>query len=152
MAKEVNKKGGGEIDEQFLISMMAKEEPTSAATTKAAKEDLPEETSPKEAKGSPRKENDNVSENRNEPESKKKKARQADYETLFLKNSEETARYGKTIYIRKEFHERVQRIVQVLGDNEISLYSYIDNVLLHHFDTFQNEIREGYEKKQKPII
>lgn len=152
MAKEANKKNGGKIDEEFLISMMAKEERTSNVTAKTARESVPEEISPKETENFPRKENNDVPESRHEPENKKKKSRQADYEALFLKSSEETARYGKTIYIRKEFHERVQRIVQVLGDNEISLYSYIDNVLSHHFDTFQHEIREGYERKQKPII
>lgn len=137
--------GHKEIDEEYLIAMMAKEEPPTPSI-----KHLPVETNenPQIATEPKREENDP----RKESESRKRKPRQTDYESLFLKNSEETARYGKTIYIRREFHERTQRIVQTLGDNQVSLYSYIDNVLVHHFEMYQDEIREGYEKKQKPIF
>lgn len=140
--KEKNKEA---IDEQYLISMMAKEEPTPAIPPASRQE----ETEPEE------KETEAVlsRNNRDEAEGRKKKKQPTgDYEELFLKGSEETARYGKTIYIRKEFHERIQRICQVIGENQVSLYSYIDNVLLHHFESYKEDIRDGYERKQKPII
>lgn len=140
--KEKNKEV---IDEQYLISMMAKEEPTPVIRPA----NPPEETDPEEKKveAAYSRNNRDGAEGR-----KKKKQPVGDYEELFLKSSEETARYGKTIYIRKEFHERIQRICQVIGDNQVSLYSYIDNVLSHHFESYKEEIREGYERKQKPII
>ena len=51
---------------------------------------------------------------------------------------------GKTVYIRKEYHERIQLILRVIGKDEVSLFSYIDNVLAHHFDTYQEEIKKRY--------
>lgn len=127
MKKET--KGKETIDEQYLIAMMAKENP--------------EETE----KAVPAKNEKEVTEPR-----KKRNRTSGDFDELFLRNSEETARLGKTIYIRKEFHERIQRICQTLGENQISLYSYIDNVLTHHFETYRDEIQERYEQKQKPIF
>ena len=42
-------------------------------------------------------------------------------------------------------------IVQVIGKNELALYSYLDNVLEQHFATYQEEISELY-KKRNPIF
>ena len=52
----------------------------------------------------------------------------------------------------KEFHERITRIVQVIGKNELSLYSYLDNVLEQHFATYQEEISELYKKRNSDIF
>jgi hypothetical protein len=70
-----------------------------------------------------------------------------DYVASFIKESNMVARTGKTVYIRKEFHDRIMKIVQVIGDNEVSLFSYIDNVLVHHFENFQEEISQAYKQK-----
>ena len=75
------------------------------------------------------------------------KQSEQDYETLFIKESNITARLGKTVYVRKEFHERMMKIVHVIGENEISLSSYIDNVLAHHFESFQDDIMKSYKHK-----
>ena len=32
------------------------------------------------------------------------------------------------------------------GENEVTIFSYIDNVLEHHFETFQDDISELYKK------
>lgn len=56
------------------------------------------------------------------------------------------ARIGKTVYVRKEYHERIQLILRVIGKDEVSLFSYIDNVLAHHFDMFQEDIKRLYEQ------
>jgi hypothetical protein len=70
-----------------------------------------------------------------------------DYMSLFIRESGVTARLGKTVYIRKEFHDRIQKIIQVVGDNEVSLFSYIDNVLMHHFDNFHEDISQAYRQR-----
>jgi hypothetical protein len=70
-----------------------------------------------------------------------------DYVASFIKESNTVARQGKTVYVRKEFHERIQKIVQVIGNNEVSLFSYIDNVLVHHFENFQEDISLAYKQK-----
>ena len=83
--------------------------------------------------------------------SKGKESRKS-YEDLFIKKSDITARLGKTVYIRKEFHDRILKIVQVIGENEVSLFSYIDNMIAHHFDMFQDDIVRSYNSKNSNSI
>ena len=61
-------------------------------------------------------------------------------------------RLGKTIYLRKEFHERIQRIVQTIGGNRVSLFSYVDNVLEKHFADWQGDIEREYEQRNTGIF
>lgn len=75
-----------------------------------------------------------------------------DYETLFIRPAPSTTRSGKAVYIRKEFHDRIMRIVQNIGYNELSLFSYIDNVLEHHFNTYQDDISDLYRKRRPDDI
>ena len=85
-------------------------------------------------------------------EESRRKRKTQDYETLFIKEVNITARLGKTVYIRKEFHDRILKIVQVIGENEVSLFSYIDNIIAHHFDSFQDEIVRIYNSKNNNIF
>jgi len=85
-------------------------------------------------------------------DTRRRKGKGADYESLFIRHAPSNTRSGKTVYIRKEFHERITRIVQVIGKNEVSLYSYLDNVLEHHFATYQEEISELYRKRNDDIF
>ena len=72
------------------------------------------------------------------------KAMKKSYRTRFLKEA--------TVYIRKEYHERIQLILRVIGKDEVSLFSYIDNVLAHHFETYQAEITELYNEHNRSIF
>ena len=85
-------------------------------------------------------------------EGRRRRGKGQDYERLFIRNASSNTRSGKTVYIRKEFHERITRIVQVIGKNELSLYSYLDNVLEQHFATYQEEISELYKKRNSDIF
>ena len=80
-------------------------------------------------------------------EDSRRKRKSQDYESLFICESAVTARLGKTVYIRKEYHDRILKIIQVIGGNEISLFSYIDNMITHHFDSFQEDITSAYKSK-----
>lgn len=82
----------------------------------------------------------------------KAQAEAEDYEALFIRTAPTTTRSGKAVYIRKEFHDRIMRIVQNIGFNELSLFSYIDNVLEHHFNTYQDDISELYRKRRPEDI
>ena len=64
----------------------------------------------------------------------------SNYERLFLLPVKTSALHGKAIYVRPEFHQRIQRIVRLLDNDKISMYSYLDRVLEHHFATFDDEI------------
>lgn len=64
----------------------------------------------------------------------------SNYEHLFLQPVKTAALHGKAIYVRPEFHQRIQRLVRLVGDDKISMYSYLDRVLEHHFASFDEEI------------
>ena len=74
------------------------------------------------------------------------------YSTSFMKAANFTARQGKQVCIRKDYHDRILKITQVVGKNEVSIASYMDNVLAHHFATFQGEITELYDKRKDESI
>jgi len=145
MAKKINL---DEIDESFIIASVKKDKSSipenperllQPAFAKAVETVGQIETQPVEIEqpvlpGQPKEEN-------------KRKRKMQDYESLFIRESGVTARLGKTVYIRKEFHDRILKIVQVVGGNEVSLFSYIDNVLAHHFDNFQEDISQVYKQR-----
>ena len=58
---------------------------------------------------------------------------------------------GKTAYIRKGYHERIQRIVQVIGKNRLTLSVYVDRVLEQHFREYEEVIRRLYKKNYEDI-
>lgn len=80
-------------------------------------------------------------------EENRRRSKGADYESLFFKEAQVKTRSGSVVYIRKEYHKRMMKIVRVIGEDEISLFSYLDNVLKHHFDTFQEDITRLYKEK-----
>jgi hypothetical protein len=85
-------------------------------------------------------------------ESKRRKNKAQEYETLFFKDAAIKTRSGKVVYIRKEYHDRILKIVRVIGENEFSLFGYLDNILEHHFNTYQDEITELYRKKNTDVF
>ena len=76
---------------------------------------------------------------------RRSKDREQEYLAAFHKEVDIPARIGKTVYIRKEYHERIQRILRIIAKDEVSLFSYIDNVLTYHFEHFGEEIKKLYE-------
>jgi traB len=68
------------------------------------------------------------------------------YKSSFFKEADIPARMGKTIYLRAEYHERIQRILRIIGKDKVSLFSYVDNVLEEHFKNYENEIRKLYDR------
>lgn len=123
-----------EIDEQYLISMMA---------GGVQKEGLTHDS--KQPTGIEQKQ-----EPKSKPKAKSKSS--SNYEEQFLRNKNGSARSGKVVYIRSEFHERLSRIVQVIGKDKISIYEYMDNLLEHHFNEFGNDITQSFNDKYKPIL
>jgi len=86
-------------------------------------------------------------------ENRRRRGKPQDYESLFIREAGGiTAREGKTVYIRKQYHDRILKIVRVIGGNDLSLFSYLDNVLEHHFALFQQEITTLYNKKNEGIF
>jgi len=84
--------------------------------------------------------------------SRTKRANEADYESIFFKKPDTNARDGKTVYIRPDFHEKLSRIVQVIGEDKITIYAYLDNLLDYHFQEFGEQITKNFNDKYKPIL
>lgn len=74
------------------------------------------------------------------------------YGSQFLKRQTMNRRGDKTIYVRQEYHERLSRIVQVIGGGNIPLYAYLDNILKQHFELFGEDIIKDFDKMNKPLF
>lgn len=87
------------------------------------------------------------------PDGKRKRNRQAaDYDTAFLKGMDIPARYGKPVYVRREYHERIAKISLMLTGGKVSLSAYIDNVLAQHFEQYREEIEAAYAGKLETLF
>ncbi|WP_245935838.1 DUF3408 domain-containing protein [Sphingobacterium athyrii] len=74
------------------------------------------------------------------------------YEKMFLGRKNMDKRGERSIYLRAEYHERLTRIVQIIGGDKIPLYAYLDNILSHHFDLFEKRLTEEFAAKCKPLF
>lgn len=79
----------------------------------------------------------------------KRKCTWQEYEREFVRESGVTARRGRQVYVRAEYHERIMKIIQVIGGSGISMASYIDNVLTAHFEEHGGNIAESFNRHLK---
>ncbi len=128
-----------EINEEELMAMMA--QPFSV--------DKMTNTEPKEEQ-EPKKKAQRTE--KPTPKHPKKEDEQLSYKELFLTRNNWTARTGKTIYIRQEHHERLSRIISVIGKSELSVSDFVDRLLDYHFIEFENEIKKQFKENYKPIL
>lgn len=71
------------------------------------------------------------------------------YQSAYIKKTDApAARFGKSLYIRKEHHERISQIVSVIGQGKITLYEYVDNVLNEHFKKYHEKIVDSFNEKR----
>ena len=80
------------------------------------------------------------------------KCSEKDYERLFIREPEVKAREGKMAYVRPEYHDRIMRIIRVIGHDRLTLSAYIDHVLTQHFDQCEDAIRSLYAKNYNPVF
>lgn len=131
------------IDEELLMRMMAGEAEKPQETGTGEPETEKEVTA---AKGEPSP-TEKAPEGKT-AEGKRRKAKQAaDYDGTFLKGMDIPARYGKPVYVRREYHERISKISVMLTGGKVSLSAYIDNVLAQHFEQYREEIEAAYAGK-----
>lgn len=78
---------------------------------------------------------------------------QSSYESLFLEGRNISGSQGKVVYIHPDFHRRITRIIQIVGDDKISLFTYLHHILEHHFKLFEKEITADFNRKNnEPIL
>ena len=120
------------VDEDYLMNVIGGDE--AAATPKNnQQQEVPKEPKPRE-------------------KARNSSSKKADYEETFLINRFPSGRNGKVVYIRPEYHERLLRIVQLTRDERTTLYSYIDNILEHHFREYGDDITNYFNEHFKPIL
>ena len=85
-------------------------------------------------------------------EPRRRRSKGQDYESLFIHNSVSDTRNSNTAYRRRDLHKRLMCIVQVVGDNKVTLYSYLNNILEHHFLMYQEDIEPLYKKHHTDIF
>lgn len=149
MEKDIKRKVTPDINEELMMNLMVDgikkdgiqlpPEPVKEQEKEAAKDEVKQEEL---QQGKP------VQRERN----RTKKNLDGSYGEHFLRTHSMTKRGDKSIYIRQEYHERLSRIVQVIGKDEIPLYAYLDNILEHHFELFEKAITDDFNEKFKPIF
>lgn len=137
------------IDEELLMRMMAGETEKPQGNGDAPGTEEPEQETEKGETAVPA---NNVAIEK-APDGKRRKAKQAvDYDTTFLKGMDIPARYGKPVYVRCEYHERIAKISMMLTGGKVSLSAYIDNVLAQHFEQYREEIEAAYAGKMEKLF
>lgn len=83
-------------------------------------------------------------------EAPRRKKQNADYGSTFLQRNEIKTR--QCVYISREMHNKVSKIVNVIADKEITVGGYIDSVLAQHMEQHKDEINELYRKQRDDLI
>ena len=82
------------------------------------------------------------------PTSRRRKGGTGDYRETYFQKVELADR--QPLYVSRTTHEKLMRIVT--GGRKVTVSSYVENILLRHFEQFQDEINALYESNfQKPI-
>lgn len=134
MQKDNQKPNRPVVDEKYMMSIMAGEAKEQATPQQESAQDPVDNPVQKPEK------------------TKQRKSQEPDYEKTFFKRIDTNARDGKPVYIQPEFHERLTRIVQIIGGDKLTIYTYLNNVLEYHFQEFAEQITESFHKKYKPIL
>ena len=81
---------------------------------------------------------------------RRKKTVSGDYRETYFARVDLTDR--QPLYVSRTTHEKLMKIVTVIGGRKATVSSYVENILLRHFDQYQDEINELYESKfEKPF-
>ena len=83
-------------------------------------------------------------------EATRKKKQNAGYDSVFLQRNEIKTR--QCVYISREVHTKISKIVNVIADKEVTVGGYIDTVLAQHLELHKDEINELYKKQREDLI
>lgn len=136
-----------EVDEDLLKGMMTSDIPlygrdTEPAPKKAATAE------PENISDAPATERE-VSEQPKSVRNRRKKESGSDYRELFLVNTPSPNR--SQTYINRDIYERIKRFLPLIAP-EVSIASYISNILGDHIERHWEEINEMYSRElSKPL-
>ncbi len=135
MAKKENRT----IDENFMKEIISQGLPM-----KSKKEPSKEKTgSPTVIVQEQTKKNETATDNHS-------KSNQTDYESRFLQKMELPDR--RSVYVSNNTHEKLTRIVALLGNGRATVSSYVEAILQNHFEAHKDEINELYTQSLKDLL
>jgi len=82
------------------------------------------------------------SEMENTKTQKKKRNPKPNFAEIFLKEAKIKDR--RQIYISKEAYDKISGYLKYIGKGNVSLVSYVDNILFNHMDEYKDTINELY--------
>ena len=145
MAKQMG--GKPQIDEDFMKELISQGLPVKKQETPLVAEipDTPTNVPEQEQKPETAKEEKAAKE-----PARRKKIVSGDYRETYFGRVDLTDR--QPLYVSRTTHEKLMKIVTVIGGRKATVSSYVENILLRHFDQYQHEINELYESKfEKPF-
>ena len=71
------------------------------------------------------------------------------YVGKFMTDAGFTARLGRQVSISEETHERVMKFVKVVGKGQVSVASFIENIVNEHFAIHAAEIKAAFDEGLK---
>ena len=80
----------------------------------------------------------------------KRMVAKGDYESLFICRN--TLKNRKTIYIAKELQDTLAEIVMSMRNRDMTIGIYVENIILHHLDTYKDEINRLAEMKFRKLL
>ena len=144
------KQSGGkpQIDEDFMKEIISQGLPVKKQETPSVMVDTPEKPDDK-AETVDKVETAKEEKAVKEP-ARRKKNTPGDYRETYFQKVELADR--QPLYVSRTTHEKLMRIVTVIGGRKVTVSSYVENILLRHFEQYQDEINTLYESHfQKPV-
>ncbi len=152
------KQSGGkpQIDEDFMKEIISQglpvkkqETPSVTVETEVKTEVETPESSENSTEQEPKPETEKEEKAVKEPARRKKNV-PGDYRETYFGRVDLTDR--QPLYVSRTTHKKLMKIVTVIGGRKATVSSYVENILLRHFDQYQDEINELYESKfEKPF-
>ncbi len=140
MAKQPS--GKPQIDEDFMKEIILQGIPV--------RRDIPPVEQPSQEVAAPPEPSKTETAQAEKPTTRKRKNQSGDYRETYFQKVELIDR--QPLYVSRNTHEKLMRIVTVIGGRKATASSYVENILLQHFEQFQDEINTLYESQfQKPI-
>ena len=144
-SRKVNTEG---IDEALLLASIGRS--TQEGTQHPAQEissDAPAEESTAVPEPSPMQA---ATREKAQRESGRRKRQDEDYNELFLRRNEIKTR--QCVYISRDVHGKILKIVNDIAGGEISVGGYVDTVLRQHLEQHKERINELYKKQREDLI
>ena len=81
-----------------------------------------------------------------------KRAAKDTYLSRYISPIHKPFKGDKSVLIDPEYHDWIKLIGQIIGDNNVTIAAYVDNVLSAHFEEHREVINEIYSEKKRNKI